>query len=80
MAEYAAKKTGPEVVNPERLVGRYQLTPNFVFDVNLKNLQLMVGITNQPTQEVFADSPTQCCVPMPCPQLLTRQENLTTGK
>ncbi len=59
MAEYAAKKTKPEVVNPERLVGRYQLTPNFVFDVSLNDGHLMVGITNQPTQEVFADSPTQ---------------------
>ena len=59
MAKYTAKKTKTEVVNPERLVGRYQLTPNFVFDVNLKDGHLMVGITNQPTQEVFADSPTK---------------------
>jgi CubicO group peptidase (beta-lactamase class C family) len=46
-------------VTPERLVGRYQLNPNFVFDVKLKDGHLMVGITNQPTQEVFADSPTK---------------------
>jgi CubicO group peptidase (beta-lactamase class C family) len=59
MAEHAAKKTKQDAVNPERLVGRYQLTPNFVFDVNLKDGHLMVGITNQPTQEVFADSPTR---------------------
>ncbi|MCA9138814.1 MAG: serine hydrolase [Planctomycetales bacterium] len=49
----------PGDVTPERLVGRYQLTPNFIFDVNYKDGHLMVGITNQPTQEVFADSPTK---------------------
>jgi hypothetical protein len=46
-------------VTPERLVGRYQLTPNFIFDVRNDNGRLLVGITNQPTQEVFADSPTR---------------------
>lgn len=45
-------------IDPKRLVGRYQLAPNFVFDVKLIDDHLMVGITNQPTQEVFADSPT----------------------
>ena len=57
MMEHTAAKN--EQVNPERLVGRYQLTPNFIFDVNLKDGRMMVGITNQPTQEVFADSPTR---------------------
>jgi CubicO group peptidase (beta-lactamase class C family) len=42
-----------------RLVGRYQLTPNFIFDVQDQDGRLMVGITNQPTQEVFPDSPTR---------------------
>jgi serine-type D-Ala-D-Ala carboxypeptidase/endopeptidase len=42
-----------------RLVGRYQLTPNFIFDVQDQGGRLMVGITNQPTQEVFPDSPTR---------------------
>ena len=42
-----------------RLVGRYQLTPNFIFDVRDVDGRLMVGITNQPTQEVFPDSPTR---------------------
>ena len=42
-----------------RLVGRYQLAPNFIFDVNDRDGHLMVGITNQPTQEVFPDSPTR---------------------
>ncbi len=42
-----------------RLVGRYQLTPNFIFDVQDVDGRLMVGITNQPTQEVFPDSPTR---------------------
>ncbi|WP_253154869.1 serine hydrolase [Stieleria tagensis] len=46
-------------VTPERLVGRYQLAPTFIFDVSYKNGRMMVGITNQPTQEVFADSPTK---------------------
>jgi CubicO group peptidase (beta-lactamase class C family) len=49
----------PGNVTPERLVGRYQLLPNFIFDVRNDNGRLMVGITNQPTQEVFADSPTK---------------------
>ncbi len=42
-----------------RLVGRYQLTPDFIFDVQDRDGHLMVGITNQPTQEVFPDSPTR---------------------
>ncbi len=42
-----------------RLVGRYQLMPNFIFDVRDRDGHLMVGITNQPTQEVFPDSPTR---------------------
>ncbi len=49
----------PGTVTPERLVGRYQLLPNFIFDVRNEDGRLMVGITNQPTQEVFADSPTK---------------------
>jgi hypothetical protein len=42
-----------------RLVGRYQLTPDFIFDVQDVDGRLMVGITNQATQEVFPDSPTR---------------------
>src|SRR6185437_15625735 len=42
-----------------RLAGRYQLAPNFIFTVTDRNGHLMVGITNQPTQEVFPDSPTR---------------------
>ncbi len=42
-----------------RLVGRYQLRPDFIFDVRDRDEHLMVGITNQPTQEVFPDSPTR---------------------
>jgi hypothetical protein len=68
MSKYAAGKTAnpadapagdPGKVTPERLVGRYQLLPNFIFDVNYKDGHLMVGITNQQTQEVFEDSPTK---------------------
>jgi hypothetical protein len=54
-----ASNADPGKVTPERLVGRYQLNPNFIFDVKHKDGHLMVGITNQPTQEVFADSPTK---------------------
>jgi hypothetical protein len=49
----------PRTVDPKRLEGLYQLAPNFIFDVRYDNGHLMVGITNQPTQEVFADSPTK---------------------
>jgi CubicO group peptidase (beta-lactamase class C family) len=42
-----------------RLVGRYQLTPNFIFTVQDRDGHLMVGITNQATQEVYPDSPTR---------------------
>ena len=42
-----------------RLEGRYQLTPSFIFTVRDRDGHLMVSITNQPTQEVFADSPTR---------------------
>jgi D-alanyl-D-alanine-carboxypeptidase/D-alanyl-D-alanine-endopeptidase len=43
----------------ESRLGRYQLTPSFIFDVRDRDGHLMVGITNQPTQEVFPDSPTR---------------------
>lgn len=49
----------PGKVTPDRLVGRYQLTPTFIFDVRNEDGHLMVGITNQPMQEVSADSPTK---------------------
>jgi len=42
-----------------RLVGRYQLTPDFIFDVQDHDGHLMVGITNQSTQEVYPDSATK---------------------
>jgi CubicO group peptidase (beta-lactamase class C family) len=42
-----------------RLVGRYQLAADFIFTVRDRDGHLMVGITNQPTQEVYPDSPTQ---------------------
>ncbi len=42
-----------------RLEGRYQLAPNFIFTVHDDDGHLMVEITNQPTQEVFPDSPTR---------------------
>jgi CubicO group peptidase (beta-lactamase class C family) len=42
-----------------RLVGRYQLTPSFIFTVGDRGGHLMVSITDQPNQEVFPDSPTR---------------------
>jgi hypothetical protein len=42
-----------------RLVGRYQLAPNFIFTIDDRDGHLMVGITNQATQEVYPDSPTR---------------------
>ncbi len=47
-----------DATHRQRLVGRYQLTPDFIFDVRDEDGHLMVGITNQPTQEVFPDSLT----------------------
>ena len=43
----------------QRLVGRYQLVPTFIFDVQVKNGKMMVGITNQPTQRVYPKSDTE---------------------
>ena len=40
----------------DRYVGRYQLSPQFVFDVRRDGTRLMVGVTNQPTTQVFARS------------------------
>ncbi|HEV3299549.1 MAG TPA: serine hydrolase [Planctomycetaceae bacterium] len=42
-----------------RLEGRYQLNPSFIFTVSDRDGHLIVSITNQPTQEVFPDSPTR---------------------
>ncbi len=58
-AKKGQANNGPDKITPERLAGRYQLLPNFVFDVSVEKGRMMVGITNQPTNEVFADSPTQ---------------------
>jgi CubicO group peptidase (beta-lactamase class C family) len=61
-SETSDDEPGELAVGPElrgRLMGRYQLTPDFIFDVQDRDGHLMVGITNQPTQEVFPDSPTR---------------------
>jgi D-alanyl-D-alanine-carboxypeptidase/D-alanyl-D-alanine-endopeptidase len=62
----AIRNAAPENAAPEidpalrrRLVGRYQLAPDFIFTIRDREGHLMVGITNQPTQEVFPDSPTR---------------------
>ena len=61
-SETADDEPGDLAINAElrgRLVGSYQLTPDFIFDVQDVDGHLMVGITNQATQEVFPDSPTR---------------------
>jgi D-alanyl-D-alanine-carboxypeptidase/D-alanyl-D-alanine-endopeptidase len=58
-AKGPGKKDAIDAKLRSRLIGRYQLNPNFIFDVNDEDGHLMVGITNQPTQEVFPDSPTR---------------------
>ncbi len=40
----------------DRYVGRYELAPTFVFDVKRVDNQLMVGVTNQPTHQVYPKS------------------------
>jgi CubicO group peptidase (beta-lactamase class C family) len=64
-----AKSNAPSAVDSDnltidanlrgRLAGRYQLAPDFIFTVTDRDGHLMVAITNQPTQEVFPDSPTR---------------------
>ncbi|MEX0678331.1 MAG: hypothetical protein WD063_14715, partial [Pirellulales bacterium] len=61
-SETTENESGDLAIGPElrrRLVGRYQLTPSFIFDVRDRNGHLMVGITDQATQEVYPDSPTR---------------------
>jgi CubicO group peptidase (beta-lactamase class C family) len=43
----------------KRCEGRYQLAPNVVFDVTVVEDRLMVGLTGQPTFEVFPRSETE---------------------
>ena len=43
----------------QRYVGKYQLTPDFVFTVSVRGNRLMVGVTNQPTFQVFPRSDTE---------------------
>ena len=57
-ADGDAKKLAIDAELRRRLVGRYQVA-NFIFTVRDRDGHLMVGITNQPTQEVFPDSPTR---------------------
>jgi RNA polymerase sigma factor (sigma-70 family) len=58
-SDHGASNLGIDSKLRSRLVGRYQLTPNFIFTVDDRDGHLMVGITNQSTQEVFPDSPTR---------------------
>ncbi len=47
----------PEVM--KRYEGKYQLAPSFVFTVTVNDNRLMVGLTGQPTLEVFPRSDTE---------------------
>jgi len=47
----------PEVM--QRYVGKYELAPNFIFTVTVKDGKLMVGLTGQPMLEVYARSDTE---------------------
>jgi len=59
ISDQEAAKLPVDAALRSRLVGRYQLTPDFIFDVRDDDGHLMVGITNQPTQEVFPDTATR---------------------
>lgn len=43
----------------DRYTGRYQLAPDFIFDVRRDGAKLMVGVTNQPTAQVYPRSKTE---------------------
>lgn len=58
-SDHSADNTPIDSKLRARLVGRYQLAPDFIFTVDDRDGHLMVGITNQSTQEVFPDSPTR---------------------
>lgn len=58
-ADQGSGKLAIDATLRHRLEGRYQLNPSFVFTVRDRDGHLMVSITNQPTQEVFPDSPTR---------------------
>lgn len=60
VADDKSAKEAPEISAEDRarLVGRYELAPNFIFDVQDQDGRLMVGATNQPTLEVLPDSAT----------------------
>ncbi len=53
----ATVKVAPKVM--ERYVGRFELAPTFIFTVSVKEGKLMVGVTNQPTFQVFPRSDTE---------------------
>ena len=42
----------------KRYVGRYELAPNFIFTVTVKDKRLMVGVTGQPTHRVYPKNET----------------------
>ena len=54
-----AKDMKVDAEKMQRLVGRYQLIPSFIFDVQVVDGKMMVGITNQPTQRVYPKSETE---------------------
>ncbi len=54
-----AKEIEVDAAAMARLEGRYELAPTFVFDVKVDKGRLMVGVTNQPTLQVYAKSATR---------------------
>jgi CubicO group peptidase (beta-lactamase class C family) len=50
-------QVAPKVM--QRYVGRYELAPTFVFSVSIQAGKLMVGVTNQPTVQVYPRSETE---------------------
>ena len=53
----ASVTVAPDVM--QRYVGKYELAPKLVFTVSVKDDKLLVGLTGQPTFQVFAQSDTE---------------------
>ncbi len=56
MAPSSEEQTDVEGDVMDRYVGRYQLTPQFIFNIRRKGKQLTVQATNQPTIRLYARS------------------------
>lgn len=54
LAESPPREIDVDLATMKRLEGRYELAPAFIFNVKVQDDRLMVGITNQPTQQIYA--------------------------